>query len=53
MAAELDDPVTVGDVRPAAARAIADVFGLELEALPAENGVGLWPQPVHERLSVR
>ena len=53
MAAELDDPVTVGDVRPAAARAIADVFGLELEALPAEDGVGLWPQPVHERLSVR
>jgi lipoate-protein ligase B len=53
MAAELDAPVMVGDVRPAAAAAIAEVFGLELEALPAEDGIGLWPQPVHERLSVR
>ena len=53
MAAELGEPVTVVDVRPAAASTIAEVFGLELEALPAEDGVGLWPQPVHERLAVR
>ncbi len=53
MAAELGDPFTVVDVRPAAAAAVAEVFGLELEPLPAEDGAGLWPQPVHERLSVR
>jgi lipoyl(octanoyl) transferase len=48
MAAELGQPVAVGDVRPAAAAAIAEVFGLELEELPAN--AGLWPQPVHETL---
>jgi lipoyl(octanoyl) transferase len=31
MAAELESPVTVAEVRPAAARALAEVFGLELE----------------------
>ena len=31
MAAELESPVTVAGVRPAAARALAEVFGLELE----------------------
>jgi hypothetical protein len=53
MAAELGDPLTVADVRPAAAAAVADVFGLALEALPTADGAGHWPQPVHERLSVR
>ena len=53
MAAELAAPLAVGDVRPAAASAVADVFDLELEVLSAEDGAGLWPQPVHERLSVR
>jgi lipoyl(octanoyl) transferase len=53
MEAELGRPVTVADVRPAAAAAIGEVFGLEFEELPAEDGGGLWPQPVHERLSVR
>jgi lipoate-protein ligase B len=53
MSVELDRPVTVSEVRPVAATAIAEVFGLELEPLPAEKGAGLWPQPVHERLSVR
>lgn len=52
MAAELDEPVTAGEVRPAAAAAIAEVFALELEALPAGDGIGLWPQPVHDRLAV-
>ncbi|HEX5585112.1 lipoyl(octanoyl) transferase LipB [Gaiella sp.] len=51
MDAELDRQVTVDEVRPAAAAAIAEVFGLELAALPAEDGAGLWPQPVHERLA--
>jgi len=51
MALELDRPVTVDEVRPAAAAAIGEVFGLELEELPAEEGHGLWPQPVHAQLS--
>jgi lipoate-protein ligase B len=53
MAAELGQPLTVSDVRPAAAAAIAEVFGLELEALPADGGMGVWPQPVHEKLGAR
>ena len=53
MAAELARPLSVEDVRPAAADAIAEVFGLELAALPSEEGAGLWPQPVHERLAAR
>jgi lipoate-protein ligase B len=53
MDAELDRQVTVDEVRPAAAAAIAEVFGLELAALPAEDGAGLWPQPVHGRLAAR
>jgi lipoyl(octanoyl) transferase len=44
--------VTVDEVRPHAAAAIADVFGLELEELPSEDGIGLWAQPVHSQLSV-
>jgi lipoate-protein ligase B len=35
MARELGDPLTVDDVRPAAAQALADVFGVELEPAPA------------------
>ncbi|MGA9762210.1 MAG: lipoyl(octanoyl) transferase LipB [Gaiellaceae bacterium] len=50
---ELGRPVTVEEVRPRAAAAIAEVFGLELEELPAEEdgGTGLWPQPVHGKLA--
>jgi lipoyl(octanoyl) transferase len=51
MARELGRPVAVDEVRPPAAQALADVFGLELEEVPAEDGHGLWPQPVHARLS--
>ena len=50
---ELNRTVTVDEVRPSAATALADVFGLELEELPADEGAGLWPQPVHERLAAR
>ena len=50
---ELGRPVTVDEVRPAAAAALGDVFGLELEELPADDGHGLWAQPVHEALSQR
>lgn len=52
MSAELGRALTVDEVRPAAAAAVADVFGLVLEELPAEDGAGLWPQPVHEKVAV-
>jgi len=51
IARELARPVTVDDVRPLAREAIAEVFELELEPLPAEEGAGLWPQPLHTRLA--
>ena len=53
IAGELDRPVTVDDVRPHAAAALEEVFGLVLEELPAEDGAGLWPQPVHEKISAK
>ena len=37
MARELDRPVTVADVRPAAIEAIADVFDLQLDEIPADD----------------
>src|SRR5689334_19937542 len=51
IARELDRPVPVEEVRPHAVAALEDVFGLELEELPAEDGVGLWAQPVHAQLA--
>ena len=51
VAREAGRPVTVDEVRPAAAAALAEVFGLELEELPADDGIGLWAQPVHGRLA--
>ncbi|MFN2472015.1 MAG: lipoyl(octanoyl) transferase LipB [Gaiellaceae bacterium] len=51
MARELGRPVTIDEVRPAAVAALADVFGLQFDKLPAEDGAGLWPQPVHARLA--
>jgi lipoyl(octanoyl) transferase len=53
MARELGRPLTVEDVRPAAAAAIAEIFELELEHLPADDGHGLWAQPVHDQLATR
>jgi lipoyl(octanoyl) transferase len=53
IARELGRPVTVDEVRPHAAAALAEAFDLELEQLPAEDGPGLWPQPVHARLAER
>ena len=50
IARELGCPVAVDEVRPVAAASIAEVFDLELEELPAGDGPGLWPQPVHARL---
>jgi lipoyl(octanoyl) transferase len=51
MARELGRAVTVDEVRPQAATALAHVFGLELDELPAEDGAGLWPQPMHAKLA--
>ena len=53
IARETGRPVTVGEVRPHAVAAIQDVFQLELEPLPVEDGIGLWPQPVHGELASR
>ena len=53
VARELGRPVSVDEVRPHAASAIADVFGLELEELPAEEVAGLLPQPIARELAAR
>ncbi len=51
MARELGRPLGVDEVRGPAAGAIAEVFGLELEELPAVDRLaGLWPQPLHAKL---
>jgi lipoyl(octanoyl) transferase len=51
IARELNREIGVDDVRPHAAAALADVFELELEELPAEGAAGLWPQPLHAKLA--
>ena len=53
MARELGRSITVDEVRPAAVHAVAEVFELELEELPAEGGSGLWPQPIHASMATR
>jgi lipoyl(octanoyl) transferase len=53
IAQELGRPVTVDEVRAPALAALAEVFELELEELPADAGHGLWPQPVHGQLAAR
>jgi lipoate-protein ligase B len=53
IARELERDVSVVEVRPLAHAALAEVFELELEALPADDGHGLWPQAVHEQLAAR
>jgi lipoyl(octanoyl) transferase len=50
---ELGRPVEVAEVRPQAHAALADVFGLQLEPLPADDGHGLWQQPVHAQLAAK
>ena len=52
LARETGEPVTVDDVRPHAAAALEDVFGLRLEELPGDDP-GLWAQPLHAQLSAR
>lgn len=53
MARELGRPLSTDEVRPAAVEAIAEVFGLDFEELPADAGAGLWPQPIHASLASR
>ena len=52
IARESGRPVTVEEVRRHATAALEHVFELELEPLP-DDGVGLWPQPVHGALAAR
>src|SRR5206468_2344627 len=49
IARELGRLVTGDEVRPHAVAALANVFGLELEELPAVERAGLWPQPARCR----
>src|SRR5438105_9154734 len=51
IARELGRPVALDEVRPHAGAALEDAFGLELEELRADDGAGLWPQPVHAQLA--
>ena len=53
VARELGHPVSIDEVKPLAAAALEEVFELEFEKLPADEGTGLWPQPVHARLATR
>ena len=53
IAREAGKPVSVDDVRPHAVAALAEVFDLELDEIPAEDGGGLWPQPRHGELALR
>jgi lipoyl(octanoyl) transferase len=51
IARETGRPVTVDEVRAHAVAAFEEVFELALDEVPAEDGVGLWAQPVHDSLA--
>jgi lipoate-protein ligase B len=53
MARELGRPVSVDEVRGPAADALAEVFGLDFEKLPADGDAGLWEQPLHAKLAAK
>jgi len=53
IADELGRSIEVDEIRPHAAAALADVFDLTFEDLPADEGAGLWPQPIHEQLTAK
>jgi lipoyl(octanoyl) transferase len=53
IARELGRPISVEEVRPQAAAAFEEVFDLTFEELPTDEGAGLWPQPLHERLTAK
>jgi lipoyl(octanoyl) transferase len=49
IARELGRPVAVDEVRPHAASALEEVFGLSFEELSAEVSQELWPQPLDKQ----
>ena len=51
VAQELGRSLTVTEMRTAAAAALEQVFDLRFEELPAEDGAGLWEQPLHAQLA--
>ena len=51
MARELERAVSMKEVRSRAIAAIAEVFELVFEELPADEGAGLWPQRIHVSLA--
>ena len=53
IARELGRSVPVEEVRPHTVSALEDVFELSFDELPADEGHGLWSQPLHEKLAVR
>jgi lipoyl(octanoyl) transferase len=53
IARELGRPISVDEVRPYAAAAFEEVFDLSFDDLPADEGAGLWPQPIHEQLTAK
>ena len=53
IARELAQPVSVDEIRPYARNALAEVFDLSFEELPADEGHGLWSQPIHADLAAR
>jgi lipoyl(octanoyl) transferase len=53
IAGELGRPISVDEVRPHAATAFEEVFDLSFDDLPADEGAGLWPQPIHEQLTAK
>jgi lipoyl(octanoyl) transferase len=53
IARETGRPVAVDEVRPHAVTALEEVFGLELDELPSDEGAGLWAQPLHASLTSR
>jgi lipoyl(octanoyl) transferase len=53
IASELGRSVSVDAVRQHAAKALEGVFDLALTDLPAEDGAGLWPQPIHAQLTAK
>jgi lipoyl(octanoyl) transferase len=53
IAGELGRPIATAEVRALARNALGEVFDLSFEELPAEDGHGLWSQPIHEDLAAR
>ena len=51
MARESGRGLTVDEVRPHAAAALEEVFGLRFEELPTDGDPGPWEQPTHAKLA--